>query len=721
ADPRFKNIHTDPRFRLPSAKNTHVTLDKRFAHMLRDDDFATKASVDRYGRKVSKDAGQKELKRFYRVEDEDKDDDEEEDEREEDDDEDVEKELAKAERNYDPAREGGFSSSEDDSDSDSDDEDEDELAVEDTAEVEFPQGKSEDVPMGEISRRLAVVNLDWDNIRAADLMAVASSFAPADGRILNVTVYPSEFGRERMEREELEGPPREIFANARKDKKSEDSESDEEDEDEEIKKDLLKEDAGEEFDSTALRSYQLERLRYFYAVITASSTAAAKSLYDAMDGREYLSSANFFDLRFIPDDVSFDDDKPRDSCDRVPDGYKPNEFVTDALTHSRVKLTWDADDTQRKEVQKRAFSQKEIDDNDLMAYVGSDSESSSAASEDEAPAHTETSGASSKKKTKEDKAAKLRAALGLSSESSSLSKKKSDGPVGDMQVTFTSGVSANNKKGAVFENSPIIEETTREKYIRKEKERKARRKEKAKAVRDGVEITFDDDDDGDAAPPSATEKQADAAEAGANDDDDNDDPFNDPFFEDPAGASRAAAKAARKAEKAKHKEERAAAEAAAAQERAQLELLMADEDAAANGGKGLKHFDMHEIEKAEKAARRKGKAKKGAKKKQEELAAAAVDDQFKMDTEDPRFRSLFESHEFAIDPTNPRFKGTKGMRALLEEGRRKRKSERDGEGEEVVSAKKARKGGVGAGDGGEGAGADDLKRLVERVKGKTRK
>lgn len=43
-------------------------------------------------------------------------------------------------------------------------------------------------------------------------MAVANSFVPADGRILNVVIYPSEFGMERMQREEIEGPPREIFA-----------------------------------------------------------------------------------------------------------------------------------------------------------------------------------------------------------------------------------------------------------------------------------------------------------------------------------------------------------------------------------------------------------------------------------------------------------------------------------------------------------------------------
>ena len=52
------------------------------------------------------------------------------------------------------------------------------------------------------------------------------------GKIENVTIYPSEFGRGRMEREEMEGPPREIFASSKREKDESPDESDE-DEDEE--------------------------------------------------------------------------------------------------------------------------------------------------------------------------------------------------------------------------------------------------------------------------------------------------------------------------------------------------------------------------------------------------------------------------------------------------------------------------------------------------------
>lgn len=645
--------------------------------------------MDRYGRPLVRDAGRKEMERLYEVasgsEEEEEDGD-----LDDDDDEVIRRELRRAE--------GEDETSEGDSD-----EEIEMVELDENADFEEEEEQSEGIPMGEVSSRIACVNLDWDNICSVDLMAVATSFAPPTGKILSVTIFPSEFGRERMEREEMEGPPKELFQDSKKKESDseEDSDEDSEEEDERVKKDLLKEDKGDELNSTALRAYQLDRLKYYYAIIHCSSDVVAKKLYDDMDGREYLSSANFFDLRFVPDEVTFDE-TPRDICKEVPRDYRPTEFVTEALTHSNVKLTWDADDKQRKEVQKRAFSRKEIDENDLQAYIGSASESEESEEEEIASEDPNSDMMSvTSKSTKSDKRDLLRAALGLPVEAVKSSKKeangKTKGPIGNMQVSFTPGLSAaaatdsaSKKKASVFENDPRdIEETTMERYVRKERERKARRKERTKARREGrdPDLVGASDDEA-AAPPPAQEEEAEAG-------------FDDPFFTDPLNADKESKKA-RKAEKAKLRAEKEANEAAEGTKREELELLMAGEDDA------IRHFDMREIKRQEKAKKLKSKKKNKGK---IEAETAPEGEAFKIDTQDPRFSALFESHEFAIDPSNPKFKKTEGMNAIMEEGRKKRALVRDEDDGGKKPSKKAKT----ASNGG-----DDLKKLVEKVKKKAK-
>jgi len=683
--------------------------------------FNRKAKVDKYGRRLK--AGptkeQERLRKLYKADEEESEEEEEEvavkerwkgekkkggrkiasasssSEEESDvpdEDEAVQRELRRV-AGYDPARGGGFSSSSDESSSD------EEVEAEEEEDVAEEEQQARNVPMGEVSSRLAIVNLDWDNVRAMDILAVASSFVPPDGRIENVTIYPSEFGKERLEREELEGPPKEVFAASKARSKGREQASDEDSEDDEaIRKKLQSGDNEEEFDSAALRQYQLDRLRYFYAVLTCSSSAVAQSIYTALDGREYLSTANFFDLRFIPDGVSFDDDKPREQITSLPQGYKPNEFVTEALTHSKVKLTWDADDATRKEVQKRAFSRKDVDENDMRAYIGGDSDSE----EEEEVAE----GEDGKVSKKDAERAKMRELLGLASEKREKGVKV-DRPVGDMQITFTAGLSGREGRGGVFENSPPRDETTRERYVRKEKERKTKRKEKMKAKRDGTELPGEANGEEDDSGSEIGHVEATADGAARPADDDGKDPFDDPFFNDPVVETKSKKERIRKEDRIKKREEREAQEKKDAAARQELELLMdADKDR-------LQHFDMKEIKKA---AKKKGKKDKRGKVDADGEGGVQLDDGgAAVETRDPRFAKLYDSHEYAIDPTNPRFQKTEGMKRLLEEGRKRRRdgAEDDDAGDVAAAEKKTKK--VKAVDGG-----DDTQKLLARVKARSK-
>ena len=78
------------------------------------------------------------------------------------------------------------------------------------------ENSQEEAEVAAPTKRIAAVNLDWDNLRAGDLFAAFNSFlkggSGADGRLLSVYIYPSEFGKSRMEKEEQHGPGGGIFA-----------------------------------------------------------------------------------------------------------------------------------------------------------------------------------------------------------------------------------------------------------------------------------------------------------------------------------------------------------------------------------------------------------------------------------------------------------------------------------------------------------------------------
>ncbi|KAI1436322.1 hypothetical protein GGR50DRAFT_651649 [Xylaria sp. CBS 124048] len=662
SDSRFASFETNPRYRIPSKGHAKTKIDKRFQRVFNDEDFTATAKLDRYGRKLKSDSKKKALQDIYELEDKEED-------AEVDDDDAVRRELEKADEKYDPARGGGFASSSESEEESEDDEDENEdeekeeggATTSKSTGIQRSRDEQPDIEIGEITKRIAVVNLDWDNIRAIDLMALFSSFVPQGGRVEKVSIYPSEFGKERMKREEAEGPPSEIFKKTSKEddepeEDEPDNNEDSEDEEETIKKSMLQEGDDQDFDSDALRSYQLDRLRYYYAVVSCSDLSTAEKVYTACDGTEYLASSNFIDLRFVPDDVTFDDE-PREECDTLVANYQPAEFVTDALQHSRVKLTWDAapDEAARKENMRKAFSgsKADLEADDFRAYLASDSEDDDDFGQTGVVIHAESEVGEAKdpeveepKLTKKElKARKLREALGLSSEPMTKSSAKI-GPVGDMQVTFTPALMGDESGG---KKKSVTEETTVEKYIRKERERKALKKEKAVSKRNG-------------GVSDEKEKSAEPKE---------DLGFDDPFFtttDEPVEVSKSAE---RKEERRKRREEKEAATAESAVQKAKLEKLIAD--GSKDKADHLDHFDMDEIAKAEKK-----KAKKGRRKGKNQVEDhGGLQEGFQMNVDDDRFKAVFESHEFAIDPSNPKFKSTPGMKKLLEEGRKKRKNKSD--------------------------------------------
>jgi hypothetical protein len=283
---------------------------------------------------------------------------------------------------------------------------------------------------------------------------------------------------------------------------------------------------------------------------------------------------------------------------------------------------------------------------------------------------------------------KLREALGLGDEPTS--KPSKDGPVGDMQITFTSALIEDPKKAGKGE----VEETTIEKYVRKERERKQKKKEKAVAKRgadgsgDEEEMVFQDNE--------ATGETEDLG-------------FDDPFFttEEPA-VTRSQL---RKEERRKKREAREAENAQNAAEKEKLQRIM-DDGAEEDGMSRFQHFDMKEIIRAEKDKNKKNKKKKGKGKHGEETSSSNLQEGQKLQLDD-RFKSLFESHEYAIDTSNPAYTRTETMQKMMDEGRKRKSGDRDGESRDRRK-KKARR--VLGGDDDV-----DLSGLVASVKEKTKR
>lgn len=178
---------------------------------------------------------------------------------------------------------------------------------------------------------------------------------------------------------------------------------------------------------------------------------------------------------------------------------------------------------------------------------------------------------------------------------------------GDMEVTFNTGLEDLSKR--ILEKKDKQSESVWEAYLRKKKEKKKARKNRSK---DSSEDESSEDSDYQ---------------------EHSDQPDDDFFVEEPS-ASRNKEVKGKRAKKGKQDQE-TAEEAEAS--KAELELLLADENGADANVKGYN------------LKRRKSKDKKGK----------VIIDEDKIpsvDYNDPRFSSLFTSPLFALDPTDPQFK-----------------------------------------------------------------
>uniref|UniRef100_A0A8C8B7Z5 ESF1 nucleolar pre-rRNA processing protein homolog n=1 Tax=Otus sunia TaxID=257818 RepID=A0A8C8B7Z5_9STRI len=498
-----------------------------------------------------------------------------------------------------------------------------------------------DAPRGdEVTSRLAVCNMDWDRLKAKDLLALFNSFTPKGGTVFSVKIYPSEFGKERLKEEEQKGPV-ELF-----DLPENTTEND----------GLYRE---------KLREYQFKRLKYFYAVVECDSPETASKIYEECDGLEFESSCSFIDLRFIPDNVTFDD-KPKDVASEVNVAvYKPKYFTSAAMGTSKVDITWDETDHERVMSLSRTFKKEELLDMDFQAYLASSSEEEEEQQQGGDVAHDlEDDKPRKSQKDDEEQIAKYRELLKSIQEKE---KKQEEKDIG-MEIKWVPGLKETAEEMVKNRLEGKDNLTPWQKYLEKKKEKRIlKKKRKAAAEREQSEDELPSDVD-----------------------------LNDPYFAEELEKTGLK-------NKPESVENTSEDEDEVEKQKAEMALLMMDDE-----DDTRKHFNYKKIVEQQNLSKKK---KKLLMKKKELL-----EDDFQVNVADTRFQAMFTSPLFNLDPSDPNFKKTKAVEKILEEkARRREEKEQDlkeaSKGQENKMAKK--------GEVAKKAIDPALSMLIKSVKNKT--
>jgi hypothetical protein len=280
--------------------------------------------------------------------------------------------------------------------------------------------------------------------------------------------------------------------------------------------------------------------------------------------------------------------------------------TSQALRHSKVKLTWDQDDPNRQKVLRRPLTKQEIDEDDFKAYLAASSDES----EDESDMGGDGPGLSAKDKKarRKEKTEQLRQLLlGGGDDTEDVWGKHADLHDGDgdapkdMEITFKSALTTSSK--ALDDDDNL---TTLERYQRRMKEKKERKKEK-KELKAGSRAAV------------APEVETAVPKA------DRDDFFGESDEEDTLAATVTATKTA-----------------------------TPPPPEASEVPDETRHFSMQDILKAEKQEGKKKKSRHKKKSKYEDEKEPQLgDEDFAINVRDNRFKAIHEEPEFAIDPSDP--------------------------------------------------------------------
>lgn len=409
-----------------------------------------------------------------------------------------------------------------------------------------------------------------------------------------------------------------------------------------------------DIDELALRRYELQKLKYYFAIVECDSGETANFLFNELDNVELEHSSMVLDLSFVPDELSFDDREVRDRAVAGSVGdYKAPSFVVEALQHTKVHCTWDEGDKDRERKLTNISRWRELNESELQQYIASTDSSDSEPDMDLAQLNQrlqrtgrgggegrggEGGGEVKIANGKKAKAEKIRRQLlGLGAESDMDSdephgrseRAKDDFFCSDREDEGEEGDPATSANGSEVDDTVMEYTYMPERDSDDDEEKKPRAKGRNGKARNG---------EGAKEKPSKADKKGGKQKNGrihAEDEEDNE---------------------------------------TKSKRQAQLELLF-DNNLEENADE--RDFNMRDLVKLQKKtggedqSQSKKKKKKLRKKSKGEDAVENSD--FQLNLEDERFKALFEDAKYGIDLTNPDFKQTSLMNELLSEQTKRKK------------------------------------------------
>ena len=199
--------------------------------------------------------------------------------------------------------------------------------------------------------------------------------APSGGSIESCAIHLSEFGEKNKKLEEEFGPQATLEGLDEEPRPEDDEESE-------------NEEAQEAKNAALLKKYEMNRMKYYFAVVEFDSAASAEHVYNECEGCEFEHSSNVFDLQFIPSEMSFGARPIRDKATGLDfDDYKPPEFQSKALQQTKFTSSWDDnEDLNRKTLSSwgKGSNKGNLTDATLQAFIASSDDEESEEEDDDA-------------------------------------------------------------------------------------------------------------------------------------------------------------------------------------------------------------------------------------------------------------------------------------------------------------------------------------------------